>query len=52
MALTTAMGRIHTGGFEVEGDVERMHVEGVIGTGEGAAIVADTSLGNVTLVAR
>ena len=50
--LDTSVGNIELGGFEVDGDVSRTRVTGVIGTGEDAVIEAGASVGNVVLVQR
>jgi DUF4097 and DUF4098 domain-containing protein YvlB len=50
--LRTGVGNIDLGAFEVDGDVARTRVTGVIGTGEDATIEADTSAGNIDLVRR
>ncbi len=50
--LETGIGTIDLGGFDVEGDVKRTAVDGVIGTGEGATIEASTGAGTITLVPR
>jgi predicted membrane protein len=50
--LTTGVGNVDLGGFDVEGEVGRTEVDGVIGTGEEANIEARTGAGNVVLVRR
>lgn len=50
--LDTGIGTIDLGGFDVEGNVSRTAVDGVIGTGEDATIEASTGAGSITLVAR
>jgi hypothetical protein len=50
--LNTSVGNVELGGFQVDGDVSRTRVTGVIGTGEDAVIEAGASVGNVVLVRR
>jgi hypothetical protein len=50
--LTTGIGNVDLGGFDVDGEIGRTEVGGVIGTGEDATIEAHTGAGNVTLVRR
>lgn len=52
VTLTTGIGAINLGGFDVEGEISRMEVDGVIGTGEDASIEAHTGAGSITLVRR
>lgn len=47
--LSTGIGNIDLGGFDVAGDVSRTEVEGRIGTGEDATIRAETGAGNINL---
>jgi hypothetical protein len=50
--LTTGVGNIELGGFDVEGEISRTEVDGVLGTGEEATIEARTGAGNVVLIRR
>jgi hypothetical protein len=50
--LETGIGIIGLGGFAVQGDTSGTDVRGTIGTGEQATIVADTGVGNISLVRR
>jgi hypothetical protein len=50
--LTTGVGNIDLGGFDVDGQVSRTEVDGVIGTGEDATIDAHAGAGSITLVQR
>jgi predicted membrane protein len=50
--LTTGVGNIDLDGFDVEGEIGRTEVDGVIGTGAEATIEARTGAGNVVLVRR
>jgi hypothetical protein len=50
--LTTGIGNVDLGGFDVGGEIGRTEVDGVIGTGEEATIEAHTGAGNVVLVRR
>lgn len=50
--LTTGIGNVELGGFDVEGEISRTEVDGVIGTGEEATIEARTGAGNVVLIRR
>jgi len=50
--LTTGIGNVDLGGFDVEGEVGRTEVDGVIGMGEEATIEARTGAGNVVLIRR
>jgi hypothetical protein len=50
--LTTGIGNVDLGGFDVEGEISRTEVDGLIGTGEEATIEAHTGAGNVVLVRR
>lgn len=50
--LTTGVGNINLGGFDVEGQISRTEVDGTIGTGEDATIDAHTGAGSITLVQR
>lgn len=50
--LGTGIGNISLGGFDVVGDTSGTDVGGTIGTGGEATIVADTGVGNITLIRR
>lgn len=50
--LNTGIGNISLGGFDVQGDTRGTDVQGTIGTGEQATIVADTGVGNISLTRR
>jgi len=50
--LNTGIGNISLGGFDVQGDTSGTDVQGTIGTGEQATIVADAGVGNITLTPR
>jgi DUF4097 and DUF4098 domain-containing protein YvlB len=47
--LTSGIGNIDLGGFDVEGETSRTEVDGVIGTGDEGTIEAHTGAGNITL---
>jgi DUF4097 and DUF4098 domain-containing protein YvlB len=50
--LSTGVGNINLGSFDIEGDTSGTDVQGVIGTGEEATIEAHTGVGSITLVSR
>jgi hypothetical protein len=49
LELTTGIGTISLGGFDVDGQVSSQEVDGTIGTGEGATIDAHTGAGTIRL---
>lgn len=52
LELHTGIGDIELGGFDVDGNITEMEVDGVIGSGEGAFIEARTGVGNIGLDQR
>ncbi len=50
--LTTGVGNIDLGDFDIDGETSRTEVDGRIGSGEEATIEAHAGAGNVTLIRR
>lgn len=50
--LSTGVGNISLGGFDIQGDTSGTEVQGVIGTGDEATIEAHTGVGSVNLIRR
>jgi len=48
--LTTGIGSIDLGGFEVDGETSGNEVEGTVGAGDAANIEAETGAGDITII--
>jgi hypothetical protein len=52
VVLSTGIGSIDADEFEIDGEVSRRSIDGIIGTGARGRIEADTGAGNIDLVRR